>query len=102
MGVGGGGGYTSSVRVVKTLLRAVQAFHADVKEGWSLFIGEWFTLKYVMGGWCCIPGGMASPSTRVPGTSDVERVRFVELTICVLVCLTVKLYFNEELDILFE
>ena len=21
----------------------VQAFHADVREGWSSFIGEWFT-----------------------------------------------------------
>ena len=27
----------------------MQAFHADVKEGWSLFIGEWFTLKCFMG-----------------------------------------------------
>ena len=27
----------------------MQAFHADVKEEWSLFMGEWFTLKYVMG-----------------------------------------------------
>ena len=27
----------------------VQAFHADVKEGWSIFIGGWFTLKFLMG-----------------------------------------------------
>ena len=27
----------------------VQAFYADIKQGWLLFIGEWFTLKCLMG-----------------------------------------------------
>ena len=38
----------------------VKAFHADLAEGWPLFMGEWFTLKCFMGGWCCF-GGNASP-----------------------------------------
>ena len=34
-----------------------KVFHAEVKKGWSLFIGGWFTPKFFMGGW-------HSPSTR--------------------------------------
>ena len=40
------------------------AFHADVKEEWSLFIGKWFMLKCFMEGWWYFPGGWHSPSTR--------------------------------------
>ena len=27
----------------------MQAFHADVREEWSFFLGEWFTLKCFLG-----------------------------------------------------
>ena len=40
-------------------------FHADVEKGWSVFIGEQLKLKCFMGGWCCFPGELHPPSTRV-------------------------------------
>ena len=43
----------------------MQAFHADVKKGWSLLVGEWFTLKCFKGGWCFFRGMTYPPSTRV-------------------------------------
>ena len=43
--------------------RMVQSFHAYVNEGCSLFIGEWLTLKYFMGGLCCVPGGRHPPTS---------------------------------------
>ena len=39
----------------------VQAFQADVKEEWSLFIGEWFTLKCFMGDVIVVRGDGTSP-----------------------------------------
>ena len=42
----------------------MQSFHADVKEGWFLFRGEWLTLKCFMGGWCRFPRGRHSPNSR--------------------------------------
>ena len=44
----------------------MQAFHADVKQKWSSFIGKWFMLKCFMGGWFYFPGGWHFPSTREP------------------------------------
>ena len=41
----------------------MQAFHADMKAGWSLFIGEWLTLKCFMRGWCCFPRGWHPPAS---------------------------------------
>ena len=50
------------IRFVKNE-KMVQAFHADVNEGWSLIIREWSTLKCFIGEWCCFPGGCHLPST---------------------------------------
>ena len=54
---------TNSVRVVKTHNGGmVQAFHVDVQQGWSLFIGEWLTRNVL---W-----GMASPH---PSSSTADE-----------------------------
>ena len=45
------------------LMGVVLAFHANAKEGLSLFIGEWFTLESFMGV-DVVFGGMAS--LRIP------------------------------------
>ena len=56
-----------------------QAFHADVKDGQSLFIGEWFMLKCFMGGWCCFSGdGIPLNSSSVSFSISL----FLELVHC--------------------
>ena len=42
----------------------MQGFHAHVREGWSLFIGEWLTLKCFYRGMVLFLGRMAYP--RIP------------------------------------
>ena len=53
----------------------VRVSHVYVKEGWSLFIGEWFMLKCFMGdGVVFRGGGIPShlPSTRVLGIMQIS------------------------------
>ena len=55
----------------------MQAFHADVKEGWSLFTEEWLALKCFMRGWRCFSGDDILPhphSTRVLGLSPLTSL----------------------------
>ena len=44
----------------------VHAFRAGIKEGWSLFVGEWFMAKMIYEGMVLFSGeGWLPPSTRV-------------------------------------
>ena len=54
----------------------VQAFCADVREGWSLFIGEWFTLKCFMGDGVIFRGDGIPLNSSTDGTCIRAKLHF--------------------------
>ena len=57
--------FTTSARVVKIVMGDGTTFTQTLGGMVIILVRECFTLKCYMGGWCCFPGGMASPSTRL-------------------------------------